>query len=103
MKFMRSVGIVVISLVVLAIGVMLPREAAARPTLVCLAGSSVACPIRISLLRGTYGTTVHGRLTQIPTVRSKRLVGTLDLARCENRVRLNELEAALEQPQQKAA
>jgi hypothetical protein len=37
------------------------------------------------------------------SVRSKRLVGTLDLARCENRVRLNELEAALEQPQRKAA
>jgi hypothetical protein len=37
------------------------------------------------------------------SVRSKRLVGTLDLARCENRVRLNELEAALEQPSRKAA
>ena len=32
----------------------------------CVPGSSASCPIRISLLRGTYGTTVHGRLTFAP-------------------------------------
>ncbi len=55
-------AVILLGVVLMVNGVTAP-VAQARA---CVPGSSATCPIRISLLRGTYGTTVHGRLTLAP-------------------------------------
>lgn len=62
-KFTNTVRVIWLAITLAMASVFVPQTVMARA---CVAGSSAACPIRISLLRGTYGTTVHGRLTQAP-------------------------------------
>ena len=62
-KFAYTLTMILLGIALTMVCGFSARVANAR---VCVAGSSAACPIRISLLRGTYGTTVHGRLTVAP-------------------------------------
>ncbi len=62
-QFAHIVRVVWLAIALGLASVFVPQAVMARA---CVLGSSAACPIRISLARGTYGTTVHGRLTQVP-------------------------------------
>lgn len=60
-RMKRAMGMILLGVLLMTSGFAQVAQARA-----CVAGSSASCPIRISLLRGTYGTTVHGRLTLAP-------------------------------------
>ncbi len=66
---MRPQTLVLSSIVLIILGAVLASTAiAAPPAAACPRGpgTDASCPIRVQFAAGTYGTTVHGRLTLAP-------------------------------------